>query len=261
MPAPSVLAVYAHPDDESLAAGGILARHAAAGARTAVVTATWAPDSHRAAELADALALLGVAAEPRMLGYADHRVPDSAPGKPRFCDAPLGEAVGRVVAHIRDFRPDIVVSHDAHGSSGHPDHVHTHRVTLLAAHAAGRPDLHPVAGPPWRPGALYLSAHPDPDPATAILAGLVASVGKRLHTVPAALVGAAVDIRPWVDRKWAAIRAHRSEAARSRSLPALLGGLPAPEREVVLGTEYFIRHDLVPARRGRRASVPSGGTA
>ncbi|WP_181007918.1 PIG-L deacetylase family protein, partial [Streptomyces sp. B226SN101] len=54
MPLPSILAVHAHPDDESLFCGGVLARHAAAGARTAVVTATWAPGTHRAAELARA---------------------------------------------------------------------------------------------------------------------------------------------------------------------------------------------------------------
>ncbi|GAA1088166.1 hypothetical protein GCM10009577_06900 [Streptomyces javensis] len=75
MAAPSLLAVSAHPDDESLSAGGVLAQHAAAGARTAVVTATWAADSQRAAELADALRILGTG-EPRLLGCADARAPD-----------------------------------------------------------------------------------------------------------------------------------------------------------------------------------------
>ncbi|EFG03947.1 putative integral membrane protein (plasmid) [Streptomyces clavuligerus] len=60
--------VFAHPDDESLLAGGVLARHADRGARTGVVTATWASDSPRAAELTDALTVLG-AGPPRMLGY------------------------------------------------------------------------------------------------------------------------------------------------------------------------------------------------
>lgn len=56
VPLPSLLGVFAHPDDEALLAGGVLAQHAASGSRTAVVTSTWAPDSHRAAELADATA-------------------------------------------------------------------------------------------------------------------------------------------------------------------------------------------------------------
>ncbi|MBW5480805.1 PIG-L family deacetylase [Streptomyces bambusae] len=253
MTAPSVLAIYGHPDDESLVVGGVLARHAAAGARTAVVTATWSPDSHRAAELADALKILG-AGEPRLLGYADLRVPDSAPGQPRFCDAPLEESVERVVSHIRDFRPDVIVTHDAYGSSGHPDHKHTHRVALLAAHAAGLDDLYPQAGPPWQPSALYLSTHPRT--ASSALSDLLAGTGKRLHTVPDDLVTATVDVGPWLDRKWAAIQAHRSETARGRSLPALLSGLRTREREAVLGTEWFIRHNLKSSHNGLHQLAP-----
>jgi N-acetyl-1-D-myo-inositol-2-amino-2-deoxy-alpha-D-glucopyranoside deacetylase len=67
VPVPSPLGVFAHPDDESLSAGGVLARHAALGARTAVVTATWATGTPRAAELAEALRILG-AGEPRLPG-------------------------------------------------------------------------------------------------------------------------------------------------------------------------------------------------
>ncbi|MGV9353140.1 PIG-L family deacetylase [Streptomyces misionensis] len=160
MPVPSLLAVFAHPDDESLSAGGVLARHAAAGARTGVVATTWAEGTGRAGEPAEALRVLG-AGEPRLLGYADARVPWSAPGRARFCDAPLDEAVGRLVAHVRAFRPDVVVTHDAYGGlPGHPDHVHTHRVTVLAAQAAGLAGLYPDAGAPWQPGALYLATHP-----------------------------------------------------------------------------------------------------
>lgn len=99
---PSLLGGFAHPDDEVLLAGGVLAHHAAAGAATAVVTATWA------AELADALAILG-AGKPRMLGYADAHVPESAPGRTRLCEAPVDDVVGRIVGHIRELRPDIVI--------------------------------------------------------------------------------------------------------------------------------------------------------
>lgn len=242
MSTPSLLAVFAHPDDESLSAGGVLARHAAAGAHTAVVTATWAPDSPRAAELAEALRVLG-ADKPRLLGYADSRVPRSAPGRPRFCDAPLDETVGALVAQIRDVRPDIIVTHDAYGGlTGHEDHVHTHRVTLLAVHAAGLERLYPDSGAPWRPKALYLATHPHS--AVRAWGGHWAPTGKALHTVPDELITATVDVTPWLERKVAAVLAHRTEVARGAA-PGLIAALPGPDRERLLGTEYYIRHDPV----------------
>ncbi|WP_063761095.1 PIG-L deacetylase family protein [Streptomyces sp. NRRL S-237] len=79
MPGPWAPPGAGTPDDESLWSGGVLARHAASGARTAVVTTAWDASTPRAAELAHALEILG-AGKPRMLGYADTRAPESAPG-------------------------------------------------------------------------------------------------------------------------------------------------------------------------------------
>ena len=241
MPLPSLLAVFAHPDDEALFSGGVLARHAAEGARTAVVTATWTPDTRRGAELAEALRILG-AGEPRMLGYADARVPSSAPGSPRLCEAPLDEAVGRLVAHIRQFRPEIVVTHDAYGGlTGHPDHVHTHRVTTLAVQAAGLERLYPDAGAPWQPSALYLATHPH-----SALGALeeLARAGKGMNTVPDERVTATVDVSPWLKQKWAAVLAHRTEVERGAA-PGLLAGFAEAVRERILSTEWYIRQDPV----------------
>ncbi|MDX3759954.1 PIG-L family deacetylase [Streptomyces sp. AK02-04a] len=238
MPVPSLLAVFAHPDDESLSAGGVLARHAAAGARTAVVTATWAADTRRAAELAEALRILG-AGEPRMLGYADARVPHSAPGCVRLCEAPLDETVRRLVTHIREFRPDIMVTHDAYGGlPGHPDHVHTHRVTVLAAQAAGLGQLYPDAGAPWQPRALYLATHPH-----SAVSALRAAIGARktVYSVPDEQVTATVDVRPWMERKIAAVLAHRSEVDRG-ALPGVIAALSPEARVRLFATEWYIRH-------------------
>jgi N-acetyl-1-D-myo-inositol-2-amino-2-deoxy-alpha-D-glucopyranoside deacetylase len=236
---PSLLAVFAHPDDESLLAGGVLAQHHAAGARTAVVTATWAPDSRRAPELADALAALG-AGRPRLLGYNDARNPEAAPGQPRLVDAPLDQAVGRLVAHIRDFRPDIVVGHDALGQlTGHPDHVRTHQITLLAVEAAGLAHLHPDAGPPWQPAALYAATHSESG--VGLLRPLLEGVGKRVLTVPDPYVTTSVDVSPWADVKWRAILSHRGEVARERSLPGILARLPEADRNQIIQTEHFTR--------------------
>ncbi|MFD7916769.1 PIG-L family deacetylase [Streptomyces sp. NPDC059752] len=245
-PLPSLLAVLAHPDDEVLLAGGVLAQYSAAGAATAVVTATWAPDSPRAPELADALAILG-AGQPRMLGYADARVPQSAPGRPRLCDAPLDEVVALLVSHIRELRPTIVITHDQNGQlTGHPDHIHTHRVTQLAVHAAGLPHLYPEAGEPWSPHALYVGTHPDSG--IGELGPLLERVGKTVHSTPDEQVTARIDVSPFVATKWAAILAHRSQIEGRRALPALLSGLTEEARHRILATEWYTRLDTRPAR-------------
>ncbi|MFI2765238.1 PIG-L family deacetylase [Streptomyces echinatus] len=237
---PSLLAVAAHPDDESLLAGGVLAQHAAAGARTAVVTATWTADTHRIPELAHALDILGAGA-PRLLGYADARNPASAPeGTPRLIDAPLDEAIGRLVTHIRDFRPDIVVTHDAIGQlTCHPDHVRTHQITLLATEAAGLAHLYPEAGDPWQPAALYAATHPESG--VGLLRPLLEGAGKSVLAVPDSYVTTSVDVTPWVDVKWTAILAHRGEVARERPLPGILARLPQADRAQIIRTEHFTR--------------------
>ncbi|MFC8518970.1 PIG-L deacetylase family protein [Streptomyces sp. NPDC057257] len=245
---PRLLGVFAHPDDESLIAGGLLARHAGSGARTAVVTATWAEGTARAAELAEALRILG-AGEPRLLGYADARVPESAPGAARLLDAPLDEAVGQLVAHVREFRPEIVVTHDAYGNlSGHPDHVHTHRVTVLAVQAAGWGRLYPEAGDAWEPGALYLATHPDS--AAQALGSALSRPGRAMFSVPDEWVDVTLDVGPWVERKVDAVMAHRSEVARG-ALPGRLAALPPGERARLLSTEWYVRQGgAAPAEAG-----------
>lgn len=238
-PPASVMGVFAHPDDESLLAGGVLAQHAERGARTAVVTATWAPDSHRAPELADAVRALGVD-KLRFLGYADARNPTSAPGAPRLIDVPLDEAIERLVTHLRDFRPDIVITHDALGQlTGHPDHRRTHQVTLLAFEEAGLPHLHPDASTAWQPQALYAATHPASG--SGLLGELLTSVGKSVLCVPDAYATTTVDVTPWANAKWKAILAHRTEVARERSLPGILARLPEEERRTIISTEYYTR--------------------
>ncbi|MFD7499020.1 PIG-L deacetylase family protein [Streptomyces sp. NPDC059832] len=236
---PSLLGVFGHPDDESLLAGGVLAQHAAGHARTAVVTMTWAPESPRATELADALRVLG-AGVPRMLGYGDARNPHAAPGRPRLVDAPLEEVTAALVRQIRSFRPDIVVTHDAVGQlTGHPDHRRTHQATLLAVHAAGLACLYPDAGDPWQPSAVYCATHPESG--VDALGPLLKSVGKHVLAVPDTYATTAIDVTPWLKQKEAAIFAHRGEVARERSLPGLLARLREDARRTITATEYFTR--------------------
>jgi N-acetyl-1-D-myo-inositol-2-amino-2-deoxy-alpha-D-glucopyranoside deacetylase len=224
-----LLGVFAHPDDESLAAGGLIARHTAAGGRADVVTTTWAPGTGRAAELAAALRLLG-AGEPRLLGYADARVPESAPGCPRLLDVPLDEAVDRLAAHIDEVRPEIVVTHDGHGGlTGHPDHERTHRITALA-----------VAASVWRAGELWLATHPQ-----SAVAPLLDLVGGRraVHSSPDEQVDLALDVEPWLAAKVAAVLAHASEVERG-ALPGVVARLSPADRARLLGTEWYIGRTL-----------------
>ena len=235
----SVLGVFAHPDDESLAAGGLLARQAAAGARVTVVTATWAAGTVRAAELGEAVRMLG-ADEPRLLGYADARVPASAPGSRRWCEAPLEETLRRLVAQIRELRPAVVLTHDTCGGlTGHPDHRHTYRVTAMAVEAAALGQLYPDEGDPWQPEALYLATHPHS--ALAMLRGVIGE-RRAVHTVPDTEVALTLDVTPWLQHKLAAVLAHRTEVERG-ALPGLVSALPPAVRDELLGTEWYaVRH-------------------
>ncbi|MEP6482025.1 MAG: PIG-L deacetylase family protein [Rhodoglobus sp.] len=229
--------MFAHPDDESLSAGGLLARAASRGARTAVVTATWSRQTARGDELAAALRHLG-AGEPRFLGYADARVPESAPGAPRLLDAPLDQAVERLVAIIREFRPEVVVTHDPYGApTGHPDDVQTYRITTLAVEAAALELTYPAAGEPWRTTALMLATYP-----VSTLPLLDELVGHRraLFGTPDDSVTDVIDVTTWLDVKVAAILAHASEVERGAA-PGIVNALSSADRARLLSTEWYIR--------------------
>ena len=108
------------------------------------------------------------------------------------------------------------------GLTGHPDHRHTHRVTVLAAYAAGLEHLYPGSGLPWRPRELYLGTHPT----HSALPALREIIGTRraAYAVPDAEVTDRLDVTPWLDAKVAAVLAHRTEVERG-ALPGLVAGL------------------------------------
>jgi N-acetyl-1-D-myo-inositol-2-amino-2-deoxy-alpha-D-glucopyranoside deacetylase len=175
---PRLLFVHAHPDDESLSNGATIAHYTARGAQVHVVTCTlgeegevigdrWAElavdhadqlGGYRIVELTEALRALGVGA-PIYLGGAgrwrDSGMQGTAPRRrPRFIDADEREAVGALVAIIREQRPHVVVTYDPNGGYGHPDHVHTHNVTTAAVACAGTTDY---PGEPWTVPKFYWS--------------------------------------------------------------------------------------------------------
>src|SRR5919112_948112 len=150
-----LMAVLAHPDDESLGVGGALAKYAAAAVETHVVTATRGERGRyftnenrpsdrevgrvREAELRAAAAELGVR-EVTLLDYMDGELDRASPR----------EVVGRIVDQIRRVRPQVVITFDPFGAYGHPDHVAICQLTTAAVLAAADPDFRAGAAPPHR---------------------------------------------------------------------------------------------------------------
>lgn len=242
-PPPRLLFVHAHPDDESLWTGGLIARHAAAGGEVEVVICTWVDGTARHGEAVNALAELGAPRPPIMLGYADDRVPESAPGGQRFCVATFNDEVRELVGIIRDFRPDAIVTYDPIGIYGHPDHMHAHRLTCVAADAAAVPGMYRRIGQAWQTRSLYFVTVADwmvDDVAPDVFPTIAR---ENLPGTAPELISLNLDVSPWVDTKRAAINAHKTEVDRSRTISMLMG-LPPERRGRLLGTECYIRRDL-----------------
>jgi mycothiol S-conjugate amidase len=171
-----LMAVHAHPDDESSKGAATMARYVAEGVEVMVVTCTGGergdvlnpalqnnPEvlrdiaDFRRHEMARAVAILGV--RHAWLGFVDSGLPegDPLPPLPEGCFAlePLETAAAPLVRLVREFRPHVMTTYDENGGYPHPDHIMCHRVSVEAFEAAGDPDRYPDAGEAWRPSKLY----------------------------------------------------------------------------------------------------------
>jgi LmbE family N-acetylglucosaminyl deacetylase len=140
-----LMAILAHPDDESLGSGGILAKYAAEGIETSLITATrgergWFGDEReypglealgqiREAELHTAARVLGIGSVD-FLDYIDGELDQAHPA----------EVVAKIVGHLRRIKPDVVVTFGPDGSYGHPDHIAISQCTTAAIIEAASPD-------------------------------------------------------------------------------------------------------------------------
>ena len=171
-----LLAVLAHPDDESFGLGGTLALYARLGCDAYLVCATrgeagFMDEEHlhgfkdtaeaRVAELKCAAQHLGLK-EVFFLGYRDSGMPGSDENKhpEAQINCPVEEVAGRVVKYIRELKPDIVLTFDPIGGYRHPDHIHIHQATKLAYEKSNDASFHPEAGAPFEPRALYYQVFP-----------------------------------------------------------------------------------------------------
>ncbi|SDG77723.1 mycothiol S-conjugate amidase [Lentzea fradiae] len=170
-----LMAVHAHPDDESSKGAATMARYIAEGHDVMVVTCTDGgagsilnpamdkPDvlenmiEIRREEMATAAKILGI--QHRWLGFKDSGLPegDPLPPLPEGCFAlvPLEESVPPLVQVIREFRPHVVVTYDENGGYPHPDHIRTHEVSMAALDAAADPEFDPSLGEVWETPKVY----------------------------------------------------------------------------------------------------------
>lgn len=228
-----LMAVHAHPDDESSKGAATTARYAAEGIDVLIVTCTGGergdilnpqypafegtPEQMgeiRRVEMANAAAALGV--RQQWLGFVDSGLPegDPLPPLPEGCFGllPLEEASAPLVQAVREFRPHVMTTYDPTGGYPHPDHIMTHRVAFEAFQAAGDPERYRGTGQPWSVSKLYYNH---------------GFSMKRLRTVHEAMIARGLE-SPFGE--WVASRAARE----------------MPEREVttlVPVADYFAQRD------------------
>ena len=170
-----LLAIHAHPDDESSKGAATMAKYVAEGNEALVLTCTGGERGDilnpamdkpgvvenmialRREEMATAAAALGV--DHRWLGYIDSGLPqgDPLPPLPEGCFALVDglEVAKELVKIIREMRPHAIITYDENGGYPHPDHLKVHEASMIAWDRAGDPDFAPELGEPWTPLKLY----------------------------------------------------------------------------------------------------------
>jgi LmbE family N-acetylglucosaminyl deacetylase len=241
------MCVLAHPDDESLGTGGVLAKYAAEGIETHLVTATrgergWAGDPKddpglealgklREAELRCAAQSLGVR-ELNWLDYVDGDLDQAIPS----------EAVAKIVGHFRRVRPQVVVTFGPEGAYGHPDHIAICQFTTAATLCAADPNYPANGLPPFAVSKLYYMV-----PTTAELKAYQSVFGDQVMHVDGVdrrgagwqdwAITTLVDTQDYWTTVWKAVSCHRTQ------LPAYgaLENLPEEHHRALWGSRSYYR--------------------
>ncbi len=248
----TLMAVHAHPDDEVLGTGGVLARYADEGIRTVLVTCTNGeqgdgpdgvkPDQQghdelqvrerRMAELRDSAAILDIT-HLELLGYRDSGMAGwTANADPdAFANVPVEQAAEHLSSLMERYRPQVVVTYDENGGYGHPDHIQAHRITIAATKSSGVPrKLYYTAVPRARVTELFEYLR-----ATGTDMGefdLPPNFG-----TPDELITTVVDVSPYVERKRKALQAHASQGDN-----IFLLRLPDDAQQRAFASESFVRN-------------------
>lgn len=258
---PVLMIVHAHPDDESSQTGGTLARYAAEGCRTILVTCTDGANGDaadggakpgaaghdprqvaalRSGELDAAAGALGVCNVVK-LDYPDSGVSagEGDAGPMSFSRRPLKPMVTRLVLILRHYKPDVVITYPPNGLSGHPDHIRTHEL-VVAAHA----DIVANGAPPNGVPRLYYIAM-SVSRLRAALRSVRAAFGDDAWAPPAGMgvddadITTVIDVTPFWDDKLRALASHASQpdAAMLLKLFSVLDG----SVESVARVEEYVR--------------------
>ncbi|MEA2627590.1 MAG: hypothetical protein QOJ10_50 [Chloroflexota bacterium] len=243
----TLLLVHAHPDDEAISTGGAMMKAKGEGHRVVLVTSTRgeageiynmdekATRPHlgevRTKELETAAKILGVD-RLEFLGYRDSGMVGTRENEdPRsYHQAPLDEAAAKLAAILREERPDVVVTYDADGTYGHPDHIKAHHVTNAAL------DVLEKEG--WRPSKVYYTAIP-----RSLMEKFMEQVPEedrrndtiRIIGTPDELVTTRVEVSDFVDRKREAFAAHVTQNDPNSWFTTMADQM----YRMAFGTEYY----------------------
>jgi len=241
-----LMCILAHPDDESLGTGGILARYADEGVHSSLITATrgqrgWQGDAAdnpgqealgqiREAELRAAAEVLGVQ-ELILLDYVDGDL-DKAEWK---------TAVSQIAHHIRRIQPHVVVTFDPYGSYGHPDHIAISQMAAAAIMAASSSNGK-GAQPPHQVTKLYYMADTaDFDHIYESIFGelvmTVDSQDRRIVSWPDWAITTQIETTVYVSQIWEAIACHRTQLPSYEAMMQL----PAAQRQRLFTQQGFYR--------------------
>ena len=249
----TLVSFQAHPDDESINSGGMLAKAAAAGHRTVLVFGTRGEHGEvadgflddgeplaqrRVKETERSAEILGVQ-RVEWLGYSDSGMmgtPENDAAE-AFWQADVDEAAERLAAILRDEDADILTIYDSDGGYGHPDHIQVHRVGLRAAELAGTPrvfegtmnrdHLRRVISAARDTGDIPPEDVPDVTE--------MDTFGR-----PESVITTTVDVREYLTQKRASMAAHASQIAES----SFFLSMPAEQFKQGFGWEWFIRHGV-----------------
>lgn len=232
---PSLLAVFAHPDDEAFGSGGVLAKHAASGTRVTLVCATRGECGEISSPELATPETLGAVREQELrlageaLGVRDIRFLDcrdsGMDGTPENDDPRAlinqraDDVVRKLVAIVREVRPQVVLTFEPYGGYGHPDHIAIHHHVSAAVQAAGVPTYGRDLGEPWRAVRLVWQVFP-----RSIFLTMRDELRRHGEDTsrfdemertgagwPDELVDIVVDVSAYTAAKQAAFRAHRTQ--------------------------------------------------